>query len=230
MSIINAFIRPDCGIVCADTEAGPDGGPYSNVSKLVPLPHLNAVVAFRGSLAFAAAAISGLFCLTCDFDELAAQMPALLKAAAEHAVAMIPRYAPELSSQADRERVGTGEAVIVGFSPSRSRIVGYGFRRNTLAEDFAGGETNYLVAPGWHDVDFDVQNLKLTADKESMKKLALTQLRLVRERELAGVAAGGRLIYAEVRCGAMIIETVMDFPERRWGAPGVDAVLAHPPT
>ena len=111
--------------------------------------------------------------------------------------------------------VGTGEAVIVGFSPSRERIVGHSFRRNSLAEDFVGGEVNYVVAPGWRDVDMDLQNLKLTADKESMKRLALTQLRLVRERERAGAAAGGRLIYAEVRLDSMTIEPIMDFPARQ---------------
>lgn len=214
MSIINAFIRPGCGIVCADTEAGADGGLYFSAGKLVPLPHLNAVAAFRGSLIFAASAVSGLLCVPCDFDELAGQMPALLKGAADHAVAMIPRYAPELSSQADQERIGSGEAVLVGFSPARSRIVGYGFKRNSLAEDFTGGETSFYIAPSWRDVDFDVQNLKLTADKESMKELALKQLHLVRERERAGATAGGRLIYAEVRRDSMTIETVMDFPAR----------------
>jgi hypothetical protein len=215
MSIVNAFIRPGCAIVCADTEAGPDGGPYFNVSKLVPLPHVAAVVAFRGSLAFAMFAVSGILCVAGDLDELAAQLPTLLKGAADHATAMMPRYAPELSTEADRERVGIGEAVIVGFSPSRGRIVGHQFRRNSLSEDFAGGEiSSYLVAPGWRDVNFELQTLKLSADKESMKALALKQLRLVRERERAGTATGGRLIYAEVRRDAMTIETIMDFPER----------------
>lgn len=214
MSIVNAFVTPECGVVCADTEAGPDGGPYIEVSKLVPLPHMSAVVAFRGSMLFLAGAVTGLFSLACDFDELAQHMPDLLQRSSDHAIEMLPRVG--LAEKMTSEQAGCGEAMLIGFSPVAGRIVGHLFRRITLDDGFVThSHARYLSSPAWSDVDFDLPAISANVTRENMKALALEQSRLARARDTAGVATGGgRLIYAEVRRDCMTIETIMDFPER----------------
>ncbi|MFA6312334.1 MAG: hypothetical protein WC681_12705 [Sterolibacterium sp.] len=213
MSIVQAFVHPDCGIVCADTEAGPDDGPYIEVSKLIPLPHMNAVIAGRGVMLFLASVVTGAFAAGCDFDELARQMPDLLKLASDKAVELAPKL---VAGALTSEEAGCGEVVIVGYSPARARIVGHHFRRQTLAEGFiANNNITHFVAPSWADADLNLQNVSVPPSKEYIKTLALAQLRLTRERETAGIATGGRLIYAEIRQSGMTIEPVMDFPARQ---------------
>lgn len=213
MSIINAFVNLDCGLVCVDTEAGQDGGPYFEVSKLVPLPHMNAIIAFRGSLLFMAGAVTGAICASCDFDELSRYLPDLLLLASDKAVDTVHRFAPTASMTS--EEAGCAEAIIIGFSPAMSGIVAHHFRRETLAHGFVTtNNIGYLVAPGWTDVDLNLQSLRAQPSKEGMKALALTQLRLMREREKVGLAAGGRLIFAEIKQSGMTIESVLDFPAR----------------
>lgn len=213
MSIVNAFVSPECGVVCADTEAGPDSGPYIEVSKLVPLPHMSAVIAFRGSMLFLAGAVNGVFSLGCGFDELLRQMPDLLKLSSDTAIKMLPVV--DLAKKMTSEEAGYGEAILVGFSPAAGRIVGHHFRRVTLDGGFATTKNvSYFSAPAWDDVDLGLSGLHSQPSKEGVKVLALTQMRLVRERHTSGEATGGRLIYAEVRRDSMTIETVMDFPAR----------------
>lgn len=214
MSIVNAFVSPECGVVCADTEAGPDGGPYIEVSKLVPLPHLGAVIAFRGSLLFLAGAANAAFALACSFDELSQHMPDLLQRSSDNAVKMLPRVG--LSDKMTSEDAGCGEAILIGFSPAAGRIVGHHYRRITLDGGFVtNARARYFSAPAWSDIDFDLPAISANVTKENMKALALEQSRLARERDTTGEATGGgRLIYAEVRRDSMTIETVMDFPAR----------------
>lgn len=214
MSIVNAFVSPECGVVCADTEGGPDGGPYIEVSKLVPLPHMGAVIAFRGSMLFLAGAVNGVFALGCDFDELSQHMPGLLQVSSDTAIKMLPRVG--LADKMTSEEAGCGEAILVGFSPAAGRIVGHHFRRVTLDSGFVtNSRTRYFSAPAWSDVDFDLPAISANVTRENMKALALEQSRLARERDTVGEATGGgRLIYAEVRRDTMIIETIMDFPAR----------------
>lgn len=216
MSIVNAFVNPDCGVVCADTEAGQDGGPYIEVSKLVPLPHMNAIIAFRGSVLFLSGALTGVFVSGCDFDELSGQMPDILKLASDKAVELCSRFVHTASMT--REEAGCGEAIIVGFSPAMSRVVGHHFTRKTLDHGFV--ETNnirYFSAPAWDGINLNLQDIHTQPSKENMKSLALSQLCLMREREKDGLATGGRLIFAEVRQSGMTIESVLDFPTRSTG-------------
>lgn len=213
MSIVNAFVSPECAVVCADTEAGPDGGPYTEVSKLVPLPHMNAVVAFRGSMLFLSGALTGMFVSGCGFDELSRQMPDLLKLSSDTAIRMLPRV--DLAGAMTSEEAGYGEAILVGFSPTVGRIVGHHFRRQTLDSGFVTtNNVSYFSAPAWNDVDLALPSLHNQPSREGLKELALAQMRLVRERNTPGEAAGGRLIYAEIRRDSMTVEAIMDFPAR----------------
>lgn len=213
MSIVNAFVSPEWGVVCADTEAGPDGGPYIEVSKLVPLPHMSAVIAFRGSMLFLAGAVNGVFSLGCGFDELVRQMPDLLQLSSENAIKMLPKVG--LAEKLTSEEAGCGEAILVGFSPAAGRIAGHHFRRVTLDGGFVTTKNvSYFSAPAWDDVDLELPSVRGDPGKEGMKALALAQLKLVRERHTPGEATGGRLIRAEVRRDTMTIETIMDFPGR----------------
>lgn len=212
MSIVNAFVTPDYGLVCADTEGGLEGGPYIEVSKLIPLPHMNAIIAFRGLVLFYMVVVSGAVAAS-SFDELAMQMPDLLKLASDKATEVVSKLYPMGPITIDD--AGCGEVILVGFSHAMDRFVVHHFRRDTLEQGFAiKSNVEYVVSPGWADVDFDLPSIHSHPSKEGMKTLALKQFNLVRERGQEGIATGGRLIFAEIRQSGMTIESVLDFPVR----------------
>lgn len=209
MSILNAFVSPNCGLIGVDTECSLLDGGYGEVSKLIPLVHMNAVVAFRGSVVFILNAATVCIGAGLGFDELAENMPELLKRAADGSV----KNAAILS--VTEEYLGCAEVVLVGFSPKMGRIVGHFFKRETLTTGFVTtSDFGCYVAPHWGGNELSCQQLGILENKAGMETLALTQSRLVREREPAGAAAGGRFVVAEIRRSDMTIESVCDFPAR----------------
>lgn len=212
MSIVNAFVSADCGIVCVDTQGALEDGRYIEVSKLVPPPHVNAVAAYRGIVMFMAAAVPGMFATSGDFDELARHMPDILTFASNKAAELALTLGPVPMT---REEAGCGEMVIVGFSPERSRIVGHHFRRETLDRGFV--TTNNIIqfsAPSWEGVDLGLQKLAPCPSRQDIEALMLAQLREWRAREKEVNAAGGRIIYSEVRRGGITIEHLQGLPPR----------------
>lgn len=213
MSLVNVFVNPARAVICADTEAGPDGGPYGEVSKLVPLPHMNAVIAARGSVLLLAGVVTAAVAMGGSFDELAQQMPYILKLASDKAVGHAENLAP--AGTLSSEEAGCGDVALVGFSPSRGRVVAHHFIRATLSsEPVANTNIVQFVAPSWPDVDLGLDALRADPSREGMKALALAQVRLCRDREKPGMAAGGRLIYAEVSRDGIRVETLLAFPVR----------------
>lgn len=209
MSIVNAFIYPDRGIVYVDTDCVDADGRHWDVSKIFPLPHLPAVIAFRGSIAFQAGVVARAMVTGADFDDLANLLPGLLAEASAVAIEIAPRVSMTA------ELAGTAEAVIVGFSAAMSRVVAHRFKRETLADTFVAtlNVGSYVVAPCWDDIGADVASIHRQVDRDGMKALAFTQARLLGEREPSS-AAGGRLIITEITRSGMTIESVCSFPAR----------------
>lgn len=207
MSLVNAFVYPDHAFVCVDTEAVLPDGTSAEVSKLFALPHVNAVVACRGTVLLNSILMAFVVAADGDFDGISKRLPNLLSEAFERAIAL----APALSVA--EELVGCAEVIIVGFSPAMDRIVLHSFKRETLAGDFVTTNNvgSYSIGPYWADIGLNIDALRLKPNGEGLETLALAQVQLMRVREPAA-AAGGRLILAEIRRGSMTIRTVCDLP------------------
>lgn len=116
MSIVNITIGKERALVGCDTAClyeTADGGERGEMTKLVALQGTGVVMAYRGE-----SHIFKLIFSQCffgrepeNFDDLAAQMPALIRAASR-------------MRSADRETDLTLELYVVGWSPQRGRMAG----------------------------------------------------------------------------------------------------------
>jgi hypothetical protein len=108
LTILNAFVAPDVGLLATDGDVG--GKTYG---KIYPLPHISAAVAFRGSTGPAGRIALVAHSCGYSFDELA------------------ERWA-EICSQEQSRAILCGDsvaqrgidAVLVGWSPKLERIIG----------------------------------------------------------------------------------------------------------
>ena len=206
MSIVNAFIRHDLALVGVDTGGlNPDGAPIE-ASKIIFLPHLSAVVAFRGVMVTMMSAAPSILGFGGDFDQLAEGMPGIMTQAMDIAKQHI-----------DIDSWGGTNFVLVGYSPKAGRMVGHVFDKRTGEQEITVlNDETCAIGPFW-GID-DIKALNLNGDKVSMVKLAHDQFRLLGEREEGWrQAGGGRFLIAEVRQGSINIEEAFRFPNRGGG-------------
>ncbi|WP_371233618.1 hypothetical protein ACAW63_10930 [Pseudomonas sp. QE6] len=202
MSILNAFVEPDLGLVGVDTEAVLPDGTIAEASKMMVLNHINAVIAFRGTDYVLASASPSLVTFTGSLEQLVEGLPSLLRASVD--------YCRE-HYQAQEESLGLDLAV-VGYSEDEGQIVGYLFRREIGSEDIHIGQihTRYRSP---HQPSWEPFLEGIPADRPGMIALAQHQSRLSREYK-PNLAAGGRFFIAEVRRDSIKISKAFQFPPR----------------
>lgn len=114
MSILNAFISKDLGLLGVDTEAILPDGSIAEVCKLVALPHLSAAVGTRGPDIFAMSVAGSLVACRYSFDDLAKNLPNIMEVAINSTLSIgIP------------EDECACELVLVGHSVTAQKIVGH---------------------------------------------------------------------------------------------------------
>lgn len=213
MTIMNALVTPERGIVGVNTEmhaiVGLNRqqlglrGSAKHCSKLIPLGHVNAVLAARGPIPFLMILFPNCNCLGGDdFDTLIDNMPALLNKSTGELL-----QAARANGVTDDRQIYGQEAVLVGWSPSRDRVVGYAFVRRDRQTGFIKTEIDDRVLCPWEHSWGDY--IEYT-NADEMGKCAQDQCRgLKRLESIPGEgAAGGRFIVAEVTRDGMTIRTV----------------------
>lgn len=185
MSILNILVEREHALIGVDTEAvGPDGTRIQ-VSKVLPLIHLNCVLAGRGNIF---PILLGLSMLSqrkdFDFDSFVDGIPGLLAS-----------FELKESRQA---------IAVVCFSPRQNRMVGRVWDRQNLANGFVAQDIDgYYNGP--FDSSFgDMANFDSPA---GMIPLARAQKKLIEEKE-PSAAVGGRLIAVEITRRGIWIEPV----------------------
>ncbi len=188
MSLLNAWIAPDAAVIATDSIGmAADGSPL-HASKLVVVPHLNAVIAIRGQLALltwlAVRANSAGFA---TFDDLLDAMPGML---AEAGAAIGDRLSVLAGSAPGYE------VVIAGPSDRQGRMIGRQFVSR-------GGEqtvrdTDFHVSP-WHP---SMEGLPTAP--HGIEQLARGQVIFMRG---LGAHCGGKLTIARLTRGAMTLQT-----------------------
>lgn len=191
MSLINAVHMGDHALISADTEAVFSDGSRGNVSKLLTIPHVNAVIAVRGSLAFLQKAHAE-FCTMPTFDQMAERAE------------LVMSYA--LAQQGSTEQLDKyahgAEMVLAGYSQKAGRVVIHLIRCEGIGKDTeAHLDVNNAVLPG----DMGISLEGITASREGLTELTRRQVKAIREHA-PDAAAGGNLLIAEVRPRSMAIE------------------------
>lgn len=208
MTILNAWVGEDKALVGVDTEILGPGGARHSVSKLLPLPHMNAVLAGRGPNLMLSMAMTLCHASTADFDVIAAAMPEIL-CVAHGMMLKAVNESPVLWGGDPRQLDGV-TIVFVGWSPSRRRMVGFEYEQETPAVGFVAGELSPL-----HSAPLDPtlpQDPDLST-RDGMTEYARLQTALLHKAQ-PEAAAGGRFILAQLSRHAMIVGTAGFLPRR----------------
>lgn len=196
MSLINALNMGDHALISADSEAVFSDGSRGQVSKLLTIPHLNAVIAVRGSLAFLQKAHAE-FCTMPTFDQMAERAE------------LVMSYA--LAQQGSTEQLDKythgAEMVLAGYSQKAGRVVIHLIRCEGIGKDTeAHLDIANAILPGNLGISLE----GITASREGLIDLTSRQVKAIREHA-PDAAAGGNLIVAEVHQGRVAVETVAAF-------------------
>lgn len=207
MSILNAFITPDLGMVGFDTEGVMPDGSVVEGCKVIVLPHINAVIGFRGLDFVQATASPNLVSFKGTLEALADDLPRFLMDVINHC---------RVHHQSPEEHLGAN-LVLVGYSPAKGEVVGYSVIREVGA-DAAHSEliVGQFIAPFWCREDLPAG---IRANRQGMIALAQHQSRLSRDRA-PEFAAGGRFFIAEVSRNSINIKQAFEFPKREPGSSG----------
>jgi hypothetical protein len=197
MSIINAYISPTEAIVGVDTLAAAQDGRRVHTSKVFPIAHLNAVIAWRGQSVFHDCLLMHCHMLNAQtLDDLIDWMPEMLGRVEQ-------LTAQHVLSDDQAFKGGTivdgNELVLVGWSQKRARMLGWCFRKVGDMEQWQDGEIQYCHAPRCDD--------GIPNKPAAMEKYAKAQV-----RKMAGMA-GGTLIVCRVTRAGMTLRHTMKFPD-----------------
>lgn len=202
MSILNAFIEPELGLVGVDTEGVMPDGTLVEVSKMFTLHHISTVVAFRGTDYVLMSASPSIVGFSGSLEGLVDLMPVILKGAVEHA-----RQYFKLTE----ESLGL-DLTLVGYSEAEGQIVGHWFNREIGSEDIHVNRIHTRFRspcqPSWEPLLEGIP-----ADRPGMIATAQHQSRLTRDF-MPDLAAGGRFFIAEVRRNSINIDKAFEFPPR----------------
>lgn len=206
MSILDVWITPESALVGVDTETFAPDGTAASISKMIPLPHMNAVLACRGHVLFFQAIFGACHASGGNFDALLDKMPELLRGAFSMAMESAPLLGMEDTSPLDNQTI-----VLVGWSLRQGRMIGREYVQESREIGFmVDGITPYHLAP-WDQSLSRLPDPKTPAD---MGELAKAQTQLLHDKA-PGAAAGGRFLIAEISRQGMKIEGVCDLPARR---------------
>ena len=196
MSILNVWLACDHALVGVDTDSVDIAGNHYDCSKLLPIVHLNAVLAGRGSLALLGCAfVQMLVSGGEDFDVVAGRLP-------EYATnAFLGTIGGPLRSLSESAYQAGDEIVLVGWSPRFGRPRSVEVSRAPGASSFVFEETELQYVSPWKDsIDYATK----ASDVWQMRRLAGAQVSLLRRTD-PEAAAGGRLVVAEIRKNGLSI-------------------------
>ena len=200
MTIINAFVAQEHALIGCDTECRGDDGTIHQVAKMLPIVHMNSVLAVAGNLLYANKLLGLTHLAAADFDKLLGDMPKLLRLALQ-----MTRTQGELSG-VKFQKDPAGETVfLVGYSAKQARMIG------RCWNDFAEREINCSVHPSFHTYDPHLlerlKALPMPDSPSAMARMAQEQAAIFREHPelFPTVHVGGKFIVAEIKREAMTI-------------------------
>jgi len=202
LSLLNAFVHPGEAVVAVDTAAIALDGSTRQFSKILPIPHINAVLANRGQGMF----LNFLFgsCLTAQsFDELLEVMTSENLTAMDRQLAADGFYKPGTEGQ---------EMVAVGWSDKHVRMVGKAFVRLAGMLEFRVSEFENCISP------WDQQAMGTIPRKiDALEKLAKAQVSWLRSLG-PEVAGGGELLVCRITRTSLALTKKCAFHEERRAA------------
>lgn len=187
MSIIAVFMNREFALVGVDTAAPTPSGDIADISKLVPLVHMNAVIAYRGCAMFLEMLFAACHAQGGTADTLIERLPQIL---AETSGAFV--HQARQMGFSDPALLEVHDVVFVGWSDLTSCMVCHAYHQECLADGFADQKIESWFAAPW---DSSRLQMPATRNLDDLIEVANAQVRLIRT-EAPGATAGGRLITA----------------------------------
>lgn len=190
MTIVNVYADENRALIAADTHFAGPGGTFEGC-KLLPLPHLNAVVAARGYLPFIATVFSAFLTFGRDFDAIGGNIPSVMD---------------QIRRVHGASWEGDQEIFVVGWSRSRGRMALMQFR---LADGFQCIEH---PVPGVSLAPWDAAWGELPEPGTVPEMIRTMRAQHQRTRALfdASVGCGGSVICAELRPTSVSLSAVAE--------------------
>ena len=190
MSLLNAWIAPDAAVIAVDTVGMAADGYPLHASKLVVVPHLGAVIALRGQLAWLAwLSVRANSAGFATFDDLLDAMPGALG----EAEAVIGHHLNVLGGSAPGH-----EIIVAGWSDRQGRMIGRQFVKRGDMTASIERDVDHHVSP-WHA---SMDGLPL--DPGGLEQLARGQVIFMRG---LGAHCGGRLTVARLSREGLNLQT-----------------------
>jgi hypothetical protein len=212
MTILNVWCEPARALLAVDTrstEAGSTRMPGREVSKLIPIVHLNVALAARGNAGFFA--MFGCMLLTHsvlgDFDALVRAAPNVMQ---ETFHWFVKSGGDALGAHAQAS-IDNQYAVLVGWSPGAQRMCAFELRWDLATRTYVSSEFDGGYKSPWSEA---IERAYPRPDTiPAMQQLARAQLQLYEEKAPEW-STGGRLIVAQIDRLNMGIQSVCDLDAR----------------
>lgn len=199
MSIIAVFMSRQFALVGVDTAAPTPSGGLADISKLIPLVHMNAVIAYRGCAMFLEVLFAACHAQGGSADTLIERLPRILT---ETSGAFV--HQARSMGISDPELLEVHDVVFVGWSDLAACMVCHAYHQECLKDGFADREIESWFAAPW---DSSRLQMPETRNLDDLIEVANAQVQLIRT-EAPGATAGGRLISALIVKDRMSISSV----------------------
>ena len=196
MSLLNAWLTETDAIVTVDSDGVRDDGARLPSSKLLVIPHLNAVLAIRGQSAF----LHFLF-LRCasagfdTFDEMCDALPDM--------IANMDASVPD-ELIAKNCRIGN-ELLVVGWSHRKMEMLGRQFVKRDEMTEYTDTEFSMHISP------WDKSMPHIPKEPKLFQEIAIAQVDWMRST-FPNAACGGTLIMAHITKDSVTVKHKMQFP------------------
>jgi len=208
MTICNGIIEPESVMIVTDSEGSRGASGTQAVTKIFPLPHLSAALTGAGSHVLMIGAMGAANTMPGGFDQVREGFAAALDQTWAHIRPQVaPIYLAAPGKSIDDQIVG-----LYGWSTRGSRMVGSvfikeapeaGFRREDLAD-------GVMLQP-WEPIE----GRKLPRTLPEMVATAKLQRAFIKAQG-TDLAAGGRLMVAQLTRNAITIAATYDLDGDRW--------------
>jgi len=201
MSILNTFVTPTRALVGVDTaahvysavdmssvEQAANGA--VEVSKLIPLPHANALIAGRGVSEMLIIVFASVMSSRMGFDEAFLAMDKTL----EISLQLLRQQIAGAGLQ-DPTLIHSQEIVFVGWSQKLNQVIGVRYTKAPNEDRFAGRAlSGWGIAPGGQ---WTINNVPPCDTRESMTRMMQEQVSWLAKTH-SSEGFGGRPIIAEI--------------------------------
>lgn len=220
MTAVNWLLRPSAASVITDTvQHGMDGQLFGFTSKVAVLPHLNVIMATRGTnyLASWAYMIARGRVNTGGIDNLANILPQFMNdfqpAHAAEVKATQLATGVELHPELQNMASGQQEILAFGWSDRTGRMVGLVFSSHRAFCPFLLQDGLHFAPEIW--IEPTEAERRVLAKRKSPESLIVGTM--VQRRDIAanvgGMTIGGELILTEIRRGSLAMRTIHRFKE-----------------